>query len=192
MRSFHVLLAAIAVFGALAFAGPAPATFNAVFATTVGNFTVSCTRSNSPNGVDRFYELVSLKYYDGNGFFRVVTGFVVQFGINGNPTISGNWSNQNIPDDPVIISNVEGTIAFADAGPDTRTTQLYINYADNSFLDQQGFTPFCTVQGSMDVPLAINSQYGEQPDQDLIYSQGNAYLKKNFPNLSYINSVRIV
>ncbi len=189
LASFLVVAAAVATVSAVR--GPAPDLFVATFSTTVGNFDVNCTRAYSPYGVDRFYELVTDRYYDGNGFFRVVPGFVVQFGINGSPAISGNWSNANIPDDPVIISNIAGTISYADAGPNTRTTQLFINYADNSFLDGQGFTPFCQVMGSLSVPLAINSQYGENPDQDLIYSQGNSYLQANFPNLSYINTVRI-
>jgi peptidyl-prolyl cis-trans isomerase A (cyclophilin A) len=169
----------------------APANFIATFDTTVGTFNLNVTRAYAPLGVDRFYELILANYYDGNGLFRVITGFVVQWGINGDPTVTSKWVNATILDDPVLISNVAGTIAFATAGPDTRTTQLFINYVDNSFLDSQGFAPFGTVS-DLTVPNGIYSGYGEQPDQDLITSEGNAYLQANFPSLSYINTVRIM
>lgn len=119
-------------------------------------------------------------------FFRVVPGFVVQFGISGMPSVSKAWEPLTIKDDPVILSNVAGTIAFATAGPDTRTTQVYINLADNSGLDKQGFTPFGKVTAGMDVVLGLNSEAGQDPDQDLIYSQGNAYLRANFKKLDYV------
>jgi len=179
----------------------APKTFLVEFATTVnqgqGTIVINITRSWAPYGVDRFYELLTLNdstfcYYNQNGFFRVVPGFVVQFGINGNPTISNAWENANIPDDPVILSNIEGTMAYADAGPNTRTTQLFINYADNSFLDSEGFAPFGVIVQGMDVALAINSQYQQEPDQTLIYSEGNSYLQANFPGLDYITTASIM
>jgi len=125
-------------------------------------------------------------------FFRVVPGFVVQFGISGDPKVSQEWQNKNIPDDPVILSNIKGTMSYADAGPNTRTTQLFINYADNSFLDSQGFTPFAKIDdASMLTALSINAQYGENPDQGQIYSKGNDYLKANYPNLDYLTSAEI-
>jgi len=178
----------------------APKQFIVDFYTTVqqgdGTITLNVTRSFSPNGVDRFYQLLTLNstfsYYEENGFFRVLPGFVVQFGINGDPRVSGQWENANIPDDPVIISNTVGTIAYADAGPNTRTTQLYINYGDNSNLDGLGFTPFGYVLTGMDVANQIYSGYGQNPDQSSIYSVGNSYLKENFPLLDYIISTKIV
>jgi len=176
-----------------------PAKFNVVFQTTVNNGTGKITlhveRNWSPYGVDRFYQLMTLaagSYYNQNGFFRVVPNFVVQFGINGDPTISQKWENANIPDDPVILSNIPGTVSYADAGANTRTTQLFINYVNNSFLDGEGFTPFAVITSGLDVALAINPQYGENPDQGMIYSQGNPYLKQNFPNLDYITKAIFV
>jgi peptidyl-prolyl cis-trans isomerase A (cyclophilin A) len=156
------------------------------------------TRSLSPNGVDRFYQLLTLpdgSYYNHNSFFRVLPGFVVQFGISGNTTVSNQWINSNIPDDPVVASNIAGTICFATAGPNTRTTQLFINYANNSRLDSQGFSPFGSVIGgpsSLNILNEIDSEYGQNPDQNAIYSQGDSYLQSNFPNLSYLENTLIL
>lgn len=193
-----VALAALAVF-AQALDVPAgcsltaPATFSVLFATEAGNFTVDVKRSNAPIGADRFYSLVKCKYFDDNGFFRVVPGFVVQWGINGTPSVSAAWENANINDDPVILSNVFGTMAYADAGPDTRTTQIFVNLGDNSGLDAQGFAPFGTISSTdMGVFSKIYAGYGQDPDQDLIYSQGNKYLQANFPKLTYSSTVTIV
>ncbi len=174
----------------------APSTFLVQFSTTVkngtGNIVLNITRSWAPNGVDRFWELLQspLNYYNENGFFRLVPGFVgmhfrnvnllVQFGINGNPTVSQKWENAYIQDDPVILSNTVGTISYADAGPNTRTTQLFINYADNSFLDSQGFAPFGYVVSGMDVADSIYSGYGEAPEQGDIYAEGNRYYILSF------------
>jgi len=179
--------------------GQAPTRFQVKFTTTVRgqstNFILlNITRSNAPIGVDRFYQLLTLSagaYYNQNGFFRVVPGFVVQFGISGVPAVAQQWESAYIQDDPVKLSNKKGTIAYADAGPNTRTTQLFINYVDNTFLDPLGFAPIGNVMGGMDVALAINSQYGQEPDQGSIYSQGNAYLKANFPGLDYITTATI-
>ena len=118
-------------------------------------------------------------------FFRVVPGFVTQFGIAGLPAISGPWQNANIKDDPVVLSNVDGTIAFATAGPNTRTTQVYINTGNNAGLDGQGFAPFGKVTSGLDVVKRINSAAGQDPDQGKIESEGNAYLRANFPSLDY-------
>ena len=124
---------------------------------------------------------------NANGFFRVVPGFVVQFGIAGLPAVSGPWQNLNIKDDKVILSNIRGTIAYADAGADTRTTQVYINFANNSRLDADGFTPFGVIsEEDMKIVDTIYAGYGQDPDQDTIYAQGDAYLKKSFPKLDYI------
>lgn len=172
----------------------APSLFSFTWQTTKGPITFSVQRKWSPIGVDRFYNLMKNHYFDGetegdgnqNAFFRVVPTFVVQFGIAGSPAVSRAWENLNIKDDPVVISNLIGTMAFADAGPNTRTTQVYINLGDNSRLDTMGFTPFANITSGLQNVLAINSKYGEQPDQDAIYAQGDAYLRTNFPGLDYI------
>ena len=170
----------------------APASYHVLFRTTAGNFTVAVTRSWAPNGADRFYNLVKHGYYDGNEFFRVVPHFVVQWGLNGNPAVSAAWSSASIPDDPVKQSNKPGYITFADSGPNSRTTQLFINYGDNARLDGMGFAPFGRVVSGMNVVQKIYAGYGEQPDQGEITSNGNAYLRKNFPKLDRIISARIV
>lgn len=170
----------------------APATFLAKFDTTKGTFTVEVTRSLAPNGADRFYNLVKSGYFKDTACFRVVPHFMVQFGIHGDPAVSAKWREADIPDDPVKGSNTRGTITFATAGPNTRTTQLFINFADNAFLDGQGFSPFGKVTSGMDVVDKINAEYGENPNQGRIQMEGNAYLKKEFPNLDYIKSATII
>lgn len=170
----------------------APDTFKVKFNTTKGSFTVEATRSMSPNGADRFYNLVKSGYFKDIGFFRVVPGFMVQFGIHGDPKVSAAWREANISDDPVKGSNTRGTVTFATAGPNTRTTQLFINYGNNTFLDGQGFSPFGKVTEGMDVVDKINSEYRETPNQGAIQMRGNEYLKKNFSNLDYIKSATIV
>jgi len=176
----------------------APDTFNAQFDTTKGEFTIEVTRSLSPNGADRFFNLVRSGYFKDVAFFRVIPGFMCQFGIHGEPAVSAKWRDANISDDPVKGSNTRGTISFATAGPNTRTTQLFINFGDNVNLDGMGFSPFGKVVSGMDVVDKINSQYGEGapaglgPEQGRVQSEGNAYLKKDFPNLDYIKSASIV
>lgn len=170
----------------------APETFRAQFDTTKGKFTVEVTRSLAPNGADRFYNLAKSGYFTDIGFFRVVPGFMVQFGIHGDPAVSAKWREANIPDDPVKGSNTRGTITFATAGPNTRTTQLFINFGNNTPLDRQGFAPFGKVTEGMDVVDKINAEYGESPNQGRIQMEGNAYLKSGFPNLDYIKSAVIV
>jgi peptidyl-prolyl cis-trans isomerase A (cyclophilin A) len=159
------------------------------------NVTLDITRAWAPLGVDRFYTLVKQeKYYDNSGFFRVLPGFVVQFGIAGDPALSKKWENANIQDDPVLKSNTRGYISYATAGPNTRTTQLFINYGNNARLDNMGFAPFGVVSASADM-IALDhvySGYGQDPDQGEIYAEGNTYLKKNYPNLDYIKSITIV
>jgi len=170
----------------------APDTFNARFETSAGAFTVKVTRAWAPRGADRFYNLVKNGFFDGTRFFRVVPGFVVQFGLSGDPRVSAQWHTASIPDDPVIQHNARSTITFATAGPATRTTQLFINYGDNLNLDGQGFSPFGQVVDGMGVVDKIYSGYGERPDQGLIETQGNAYLASQFPKLDSIAKATIV
>lgn len=176
----------------------APDDFKVLFDTTKGKFTIEVTRSLAPNGADRFYNLVRSGYFKDVAFFRVVPGFMVQFGIHGDPNVAAKWRDANIPDDAVKGSNARGTITFATAGPNTRTTQLFINFGNNAPLDGQGFAPFGKVVDGMDVVDKINGEYGDGPpsgngpDQGRIQGEGNAYLKKDFPNLDYIKSATIV
>jgi len=170
----------------------APETFQVKFSTTAGDFTVDVHRSWAPIGVDRFYNLVKHNFFDGEAFFRVVPGFIVQFGLSAYPQVSAAWQSANIKDDPVKQSNTKGTITFATAGPNTRTTQLFINFADNSALDRQGFAAFGTVTDGMDVVLKIYSGYGERPDQGEITRKGKAYIDAQFPKLDTIKSATII
>ena len=181
----------------------APASFSVTWSITAAgkpaNISVQVERAWAPLGVDRFYNLARLNYFDGTtetgnaaGFFRVVPNFVTQFGISGAPPVSAAWQNLEIKDDPVILSNVRGTISYATAGPGTRTTQVYINLANNSGLDAQGFTPFGKLsEEDMKTVDAINAQYGQSPDQDQIYAKGDAYLHANFPKLDYITNTYV-
>jgi peptidyl-prolyl cis-trans isomerase A (cyclophilin A) len=176
----------------------APESFKVQFNTTKGKFTVEVTRSLAPNGADRFYNLVRSGYFTDTVFFRVIPGFMCQFGIHGDPNVSAKWRGATIPDDAVKGSNTRGTITFATAGPDTRTTQLFINFGDNIRLDSMGFAPFGKVVEGMDVVDKIYGEYGEGapngrgPDQGRIQMEGNAYLKKDFPNLDYIKSATVI
>ncbi len=170
----------------------APEVFDVKFETTRGDFVVKVDRAWAPLGADRFYNLVKHGYFTGAAFFRVVPGFVVQFGLSPDPAVNRAWRAANIKDDPVTQSNKRGYITFATAGPNTRTTQLFISYADNSGLDRQGFAPFGLVTSGMDVVDKIYSGYGQQPDQGAITTQGSAYLEKHFPKLDTINSATII
>jgi peptidyl-prolyl cis-trans isomerase A (cyclophilin A) len=172
----------------------APDKFQAIFDTSKGEFIVDVTRAWSPNGADRFYNLVKNGYYNNCRFFRVVKNFMVQFGISGDPKLNAAWNTATIRDDhSAKQSNARGYITYAKTGaPNSRTTQVFINFADNSFLDSQGFTPFGKISKGMDIVDAINAQYGESPNQTLIQSQGNAYLEKSFPKLDYVKTATIV
>ena len=171
----------------------APAVFRVSFATTKGPFVVTVHRAWSPRGADRFYNLVQAHFFDGVTFFRVVKGFVAQFGISPDPAVSKVWHAAVIKDDPVKTSNTPGTITFADAGPDTRTTQLFLNLGNNAGLDGQGFSPFGIVTSGMAVVNKLYGGYGEAPSsqQQQIEMQGNAYLRKAFPKLDSIRTARI-
>jgi peptidyl-prolyl cis-trans isomerase A (cyclophilin A) len=170
----------------------APPVYNVAFDTSAGSFVVQVTRAWAPNGADRFYNLVKHGYYDGARFFRVIPNFMVQFGINGDPKIQSAWREATIRDEPVVQSNKRGFITFAKSGmPNSRTTQVFINHTDNSRLDADGFSPFGQVISGMEVVDKINAEYRQQPEQDLIQTQGNAYLTKAFPRLDFIKSATI-
>jgi peptidyl-prolyl cis-trans isomerase A (cyclophilin A) len=170
----------------------APATYKAKFETTKGPFVVEVHREWAPLGADRFYNLVKAGFYDDGRLFRVIPDFMVQFGINGNTAVQSKWLNANLKDDPVKQSNKRGFITFATAGPNTRTTQVFVNYADNARLDRQGFAPFGEVVGGMDVLDKLFSGYGEKPNAGNAYlMKGNAYVTENFPKLDYIKKATI-
>jgi len=177
----------------------APDVFKAKFTTTKGDFVVEVHRDWAPLGADRFYNLVQAGFFTDVAFFRVHSKFMVQFGISGNPKIAAAWSNASIKDDPSKQGNKRGNITFAMGGPNTRTTQLFINFVDNAFLDSLNFPAFGTVIEGMDVVDQLYSGYGEipamsgtGPSPDKIESEGNAYLTKNFPKLDKILSAKIL
>lgn len=176
----------------------APAVYWAKFDTTKGSFVIKVTRDWAPIGADRFYNLVKNGFYNNASFFRVIPSFIVQFGISADPNISAVWHDANIQDDPVKQSNAPGTVTFATAGPGTRTTQVFINLANNASLDAQGFSAFGTVVDGMNVAQSFYSGYGEGapmgsgPDQQLIQSQGEAYLAAQFPKLDHIKSAAVL
>lgn len=164
----------------------APESYKVKFNTPKGDILIQVTRAWSPLGADRFYNLVRAGFYNDAYFFRIVPGFVTQFGIHSNPQISKVWRAANLPDDPVRESNKRGTLSFATAGPNTRTTQIFINLADNGRLDGMGFSPFGSVVEGMDVVDKLYAGYGEQAQQGMIQEQGGAYLKKEFPMMDRI------
>ena len=175
----------------------APNTYKAKFVTSKGTFVIQVHRDWAPHGADRFYNLVKAGFYNDARFFRVIDGFMVQFGISGNPDVSAAWTNATIPDDPVRESNARGTVTFATAGPNTRTTQVFINFNNNAGLNGQGFAPFGKVISGMDVVDSLYKGYGEGaprgngPNQGLIKMQGNAYLVTQFPKLDFIKKATI-
>ncbi|MCC6537792.1 MAG: peptidylprolyl isomerase [Bryobacterales bacterium] len=204
MRS-RILLAALAVFSLVSCRsgiGPdeaqlvtppkGPERFRVKFETTKGDFVVDAVRGWSPLGADRFHELVTSGFYDNCRFFRVVPGFVLQFGIKGVPETDAKWKKLAIDDDLPAVGNTAATVTFATGGPRTRTTQVFINYGDNSRLDTRGFTPFGRVTEGMGVVMAINSEYAERPDQGKLSLEGNAYLDREFPRLDYIKKASLV
>jgi peptidyl-prolyl cis-trans isomerase A (cyclophilin A) len=170
----------------------APETYDVKFTTTHGDFTVHVTRGWAPLGADRFYNLCKHGFFNNAAFFRVVPNFMVQFGLPADPKVAAAWDSAKIKDDKVTQSNTPGMVTFATAGPNTRTTQIFINYGNNNFLDGQGFSPFGTVTDGMDVVKGIYALYGESPDQGQITHLGKAYLDKTFPKLDLIKSTSIV
>jgi peptidyl-prolyl cis-trans isomerase A (cyclophilin A) len=175
----------------------APPVYRVDFDTSKGPFVVEVHRDWAPIGADRFYNLVKNGFYDNTRFFRVIEGFMVQFGVNGDPKVSAVWREARLKDDPPRISNKRSFITFATAGPNTRTTQVFINYGDNSNLDRQGFTPFGQVVSGMKVVDSLYSGYGEGapsglgPDQGKLQAEGNAYLASKFGKLDYIKKATI-
>jgi len=176
----------------------APAIFNVKFVTTKGDFIVEVTRAWSPRGADRFYNLVKYHFFDDAAFFRVIEGFVAQFGISARPDVSRVWENAKIADDPVTQSNTRGMLTFATAGPNTRTTQVFISLGENSNLDGMGFSPFGKVTSGMEVVDKLYSEYGDAPpdghgpDQNRIQREGKAYIQKAYPLLDTIKTTEIV
>lgn len=180
-----------------AFTEKAPATYKARFDTSKGAFVITVHHDWAPKGADRFYNLVKAGFYDDVRFFRVLDDFMAQIGMNGNPEVQAAWDRARLTDDPVKQSNKRGFVTFATAGPNTRTTQFFINFKDNSSLDRQGFAPFGEVTSGMDVVDQLYSGYGEGaprgrgPDQGRIRMEGNAYLTKSFPKLDYVKKATI-
>ncbi len=176
----------------------APEWFAAEFETTRGRFVVTIHRDWAPLGADRFHSLIESGFFAGVRFFRVIKGFMAQFGISPDPRTAAVWRVRRIDDDPVLASNTRGRVSFATAGPGTRTTQLFINLVDNSRLDSMGFAPVGEVTEGMDVVDSLFSGYGEGapsgrgPAQDRIQAEGNAYLEREFPDLDAVLGARIV
>lgn len=170
-----------------------PDVYKVKFDTTKGAIVIECHKDWAPLAAARFYELVQQKYYDQNKFFRIAKGFVVQWGLAADPAVSNKWEERNLKDEPAKEPNRVGTISFAKGGPDTRTTQVFINLNDNSAqLDAMGFAVFGKVVEGMDVVNALNGKYGEAPDQTQIRMRGNAYLDASFPGLDEIKTATIV
>jgi peptidyl-prolyl cis-trans isomerase A (cyclophilin A) len=196
MRIGYVLLAALLLTACKKKEEPKPAVFPEVFRvkfeTSQGNFVVEARRSWAPHGADRFYELVRTKYFDQGRFFRVVPGFIAQFGVNRDFNVHGKWREYFIVDDPPQQKNLRGTLAYAMSGPTTRATEIFINLADNKALDDQGFVPFAKVVQGMDVVDKFYSGYGEMRpegkyiDPTRVEGEANEYLTQRFPKLDYI------
>jgi peptidyl-prolyl cis-trans isomerase A (cyclophilin A) len=173
--------------------------YRARFATSKGDFVIEIHRDWAPLGADRFFNLVKYGYYNDTRFFRVVSGFMAQIGIHGKPELNAIWRDQHIADDPVKKSNLRGFVTFATAGPGTRTTQFFINFADgNSRLDTMGFAPFGQVVSGMEIVDALYAEYGEGapqgrgPNQGRIQNEGNTYLMRDFPQLDYVKEATIL
>ena len=169
----------------------APDEYEVTFKTTAGDFVVKVVRAWSPIGADRFYNLVKHGFFTDAAFFRVVPGFVVQFGLNASPAVNAAWEKAYIKDDPVTQSNHTGFLTFATAGPNTRTTQLFISLGENARLDSMGFSAFGQVTSGMDVVQKIFPGYGESPNQAQITAEGKPYLDKNFPKLDRVLSATV-
>ncbi len=176
----------------------APENFSIKLVTTKGDVVLECNREWAPLGVDRLYNLVKIGFFQDIAIFRVLDGFMAQFGIHGDPRVAGAWRNAKLTDDPMTQSNKRGTMSFATGGPNTRTTQMFINYGDNNRLDGMGFTPVAKVVQGMDVVDSLFSGYGEGfprgrgPDQGRVQKEGNTYLKADFPKLDRIVRAEIL
>ncbi len=174
-----------------------PARYAVKMETTKGDFIIDVTRSWAPRGADRFYELVSAEYYDNCAFFRVIKGFMAQTGISGDPALNTQWRTKRILDDPPEQSNTRGMVTFAMGGPNSRTTQFFVSFRDNSRLNKMGFSPIGRVR-DMEVVDSLYSGYGEGaprgrgPSQGRVQAEGNPYLKADFPNLDYIVKARVI
>jgi peptidyl-prolyl cis-trans isomerase A (cyclophilin A) len=175
----------------------APATYKAKFDTSKGVFVIEVTRAWAPQGADRFYNLVKNGFFDNTRFFRVIPNFMVQFGISGDPALNTKWRVARIPDDRPAQSNTRGMVTFATSGPNARTTQVFINFKNNSRLDPLGFAPFGKVVSGMNAVDALNGEYGEGapdgrgPDQMRLQAVGHAYLAKDFPRMDFIKKATI-
>lgn len=170
-----------------------PEQYRAEFTTSKGAFTVEVTRALAPRAADRFYELVQNGYYERTRFYRVVKGFITQWGIHGDTAVSAAWEDATIPDEPPKASNGRGRIAFAANGPNSRATEVFVATGDNAkVLDRQRFAPFGTVVSGMDVVEQLSAEYGEEPNYAKIARQGNSYLRRWFPALDSIVSTRII
>ena len=176
-----------------------PNTFRVKIETTAGNFVIEAYRDWAPHGVDRLHELVLAKIFNDSRFFRVVPGFVAQFGIAGKPAVAQAWRSKTIPDDPVLKSNLRGFVSYAMTGPNTRTTQLFINLVDNTRLDAQGFAPIAQVVEGMEIVDKLYSGYGETSGggmragkQDRLFEEGNVWLDRDFPKLDQLMKASIV
>jgi peptidyl-prolyl cis-trans isomerase A (cyclophilin A) len=170
----------------------APDTYTVNFDTSAGPIVILVHRDWAPIAADRFFNLVSNGFYDDVRFFRVVPNFMVQFGMHGNPAVNKAWSTVPMQDEPTKQTNKKGYITFARTGaPNSRGTQVFINYKDNAFLDKQGFAPFGEVTKGLEIAEKINASYGEKPEQGQITASGNAYLTKEFPKLDYIKTATI-
>lgn len=209
LRSLALVTSAFALVGVAALSGQAdltklknpaslteraPATFMANFEISKGTIVIEVHRDWAPNGADRFYNLVKNGFYDGCRFFRVLDGFMAQVGINGDPAIQKIWGRANFQDDPVTQSNKRGFVTFAKTGaPNSRSTQFFVNFIDNTGLDAQGFAPFGQITSGMEIVDSLYSGYGRTnvPDQGRITSEGNAYLNRDYPRLDYIKSAAI-
>jgi peptidyl-prolyl cis-trans isomerase A (cyclophilin A) len=188
---------AAGLLGATLYAGQAvpdekaPATYKVKFDSTAGPFVIQVHRAWAPNAADHFYTLVKNGFYDEARFFRVVPNFMVQFGIAADPAVQAKFKG-TIKDDPVKESNKKGFVTFAQtSAPNSRSTQIFVNYKDNAFLDSQRFAPFGEVTSGMDAVEKINSDAGEKPNQGSIQAEGNAYLKKAFPKLDYVKKATL-
>ena len=187
-----VFLVSLVFLPACSRAPQAPATYRVTFDTSKGPFVIEVHRDWSPNAADRFYNLVKMGFFDDVRFFRALDGFMVQFGLSGDPAVSAKWTTANIPDDGVKKSNTRGFVTFAQTSlPNSRSTQVFINYGDNARLDGMRFAPFGEVSSGMEIVDGLYKGYGEQPNQGLIQSQGNAYLDAKFPKMDHVTKAVI-